>query len=128
MTGLGATEYRMLELLSEGGPTRLASDARNERGVFEFREVESILDRLVYCWTPVVAGCPPDIEKREHERARWERLLHSRLTMTDFGKEVLEHELDFSQYNAIDRWWGGTRLTPDRLWRWHPRHRCLIAP
>jgi hypothetical protein len=30
-----------------------------------------------------------------------------------------------SRYNPIDRWWGGTRLTNDFLWRWNP---ALVAP
>ena len=130
MTGLGATEYRMLELLSDGYdvPARLVGEVYDEPGVFEPREAESILDRLAYCRTPPLAGFPAEIGKPHDETARWERFLHSRLTTTDFGEEVLEYELDFSQYNPVDRWWGGTRLTPDRLWRWDPHGRCLIAP
>ncbi len=27
---------------------------------------------------------------------------------------------DFSRHNPIDRWWGGTHLTNDNLWRWSP--------
>ena len=39
---------------------------------------------------------------------------------TEFGKAILAHNEDFSRHNPIDRWWGGTRLTNDRLWRWNP--------
>jgi hypothetical protein len=28
------------------------------------------------------------------------------------------HEVDFNRHNPIDRWWGGTYLTNDRLWRY----------
>jgi hypothetical protein len=35
---------------------------------------------------------------------------------------------DFSRDNPIHRWWGGTELTNDRLWRWDPDSRALIAP
>jgi hypothetical protein len=35
---------------------------------------------------------------------------------------------DFSRHNPTHQWWGGTELTNDRLWRWDPVHRELIAP
>jgi hypothetical protein len=44
---------------------------------------------------------------------------------TEFGKVIVAHQEDFSRHNPIDRWWGGTRLTNDRLWRWNP---ALVAP
>jgi len=130
MTGLGATEYQMLELLSEGWevPARLVSEVCDERGVFDSQEAESILDRLAYCRTPVVAGFPPEMERPGDAKARWECFLQSRLTMTDFGEEVLKHELDFSQYNPVNRWWGGTELIKERLWRWDAKSRALVAP
>jgi hypothetical protein len=40
---------------------------------------------------------------------------------------LLKRQADFSKHNAIDRWWGGTRLTNDRLWRWDSANRVLIA-
>ena len=33
---------------------------------------------------------------------------------------IVAHKEDFSRHNPIDRWWGGTHLTNDRLWRWNP--------
>ncbi len=56
---------------------------------------------------------------------RHEAYLGSELTLTKFGKSILAHKEDFSRHNPIDRWWGGTRLTNDRLWRWDP---VLTAP
>ena len=38
---------------------------------------------------------------------------------------ILAGTEDFSHHNPIDRWWGGTRLTNDRLWRWDP---VLLVP
>jgi hypothetical protein len=49
----------------------------------------------------------------------------SRLSLTDFGKAVVAHKEDFSRHNPIDRWWGGTHLTNDNLWRWNP---ALVKP
>jgi hypothetical protein len=45
--------------------------------------------------------------------------------VTEFGKAILAHREDFSRHNLIHRWWGGTELTSDRLWRWDP---VLTAP
>ena len=42
-----------------------------------------------------------------------------------FRQGILAHKEDFSRHNPIDRWWGGTGLTNDNLWRWDP---VLIAP
>jgi hypothetical protein len=42
------------------------------------------------------------------------------LSVTEFGKAVLAHKADFTDHNPIDRWWGGTHLTNDNLWRWNP--------
>ena len=47
------------------------------------------------------------------------------LGLTDFGNAVVTHKEDFSRHNPIDRWWGGTHLTNDRLWRWNP---ALVKP
>ena len=49
-----------------------------------------------------------------------EAYLRSRLSLTEFGKAVVAHKEDFSRHNPIDRWWGGTQLTNDHLWRWNP--------
>lgn len=129
-TGLGATELRMLDLVSEGEtrPRNLSIELHRERGVFDFQEADLVLDRLAYCPTPVIAGFPAEMEGPGDAKARQERFQHSRLSTTDFGEEVLEHKLDFSRYNPIHRWWGGTELTNDRLWRWDVESRSLIAP
>jgi hypothetical protein len=60
-----------------------------------------------------------------HERERFERYKESRLSLTALGKAILAGTEDFSRHNPIDRWWGGTRLTNDRLWRWDP---VLLVP
>ncbi|QOZ33375.1 hypothetical protein XH92_18245 [Bradyrhizobium sp. CCBAU 53421] len=129
-TGLGATELRMLDLVAEGEtrPRVLSNELDRERGVFDFQETELILDGLVYCRSPVLAGFPAEIEVPDDLKARDSRHRDSRLSLTDFGQDVSDRELDFSQYNPIHRWWGGTELTNDRLWRWDAESRALVAP
>jgi hypothetical protein len=51
------------------------------------------------------------------------RLMVTSLSGTSLMRSDLvdaAHKEDFSRHNPIDRWWGGTRLTNDRMWRWHP--------
>ncbi|WP_375313793.1 hypothetical protein WHZ77_11625 [Bradyrhizobium sp. A5] len=123
LTGLGATEMRFLELLASGfANTNALFHLRSQRRTYVFREFElgSLLEGLALGPRPVVAGLGGELRTigRENLRARHEVYLRSRLSLTEFGKAVLAHQEDFSHHNSIDRWWGGTHLTNDRLWRW----------
>ncbi len=136
VTGLGATEIRMLELISEGGARPFdvfpGHMKRNERRVFYYWEVGSLLDGLAHGPAPAVAGLDegPFTEEmhRKRNRDQFERYQRSVLSLTALGKAVLAQSEDFSRHNPIHRWWGGTELTNDRLWRWNPESRTLIAP
>jgi hypothetical protein len=59
-SGLGATEMRMLELISEGNacPPDVfpGHEKRNKRRVFGYWEIGSLLDGLARCPAPVVTG------------------------------------------------------------------------
>jgi hypothetical protein len=133
-TGLGATEMRMLELISAGraGPFDVfpGDKKRNERRVFGYWEVGALLDGLAHCPAPAVSDLDegPFTPEMHDDRHRHERYRRSKLELTAFGKAVLTRTEDFSRSNPILRWWGGTELTNDRLWRWDPGNRSLIAP
>ena len=124
-TGLGATEMRMLEMIAWGfANTNPLFHFRTLRGtrVFDESELGYLLDGLAHGPRPAVAGLDDELrtlEKSNH-RGRHEAYRRSRLSLTEFGKAVVAHKEDFSRHNPIDRWWGGTRLTSDRLWRWNP--------
>lgn len=123
LTGLGATEMRFLEMLARGyANTNALFHLRSQRRTYVFREFElgSLLEGLALGPRPVVAGLGDELRTIDPEnlRARHEVYLRSRLSLTEFGKAVLAHQEDFSRYNPIDRWWGGTHLTNDRLWRY----------
>lgn len=124
-TGLGATEMRFLELLSRGfGSTNSLFHLRSHRRTFVFGETELgwLLEGLALGPNPAVAGLGEELRTIDLKnlRARHEVYLRSRLSLTEFGKAVLAHQDDFSRHNPIDRWWGGTHLTNDRLWRYDP--------
>jgi hypothetical protein len=129
-TGLGATEMRMLELIASGyaniNPLFHLHGLRRTR-IFNETEHSYLLEGLAHVPTAAVAGLDEELRTigRENSRDRHTALLRSRLSLTEFGKAIVAHKEDFSRHNPIDRWWGGTRLTNDRLWRWNP---VLVAP
>jgi len=133
-TGLGATEMRMLELISAGGthPSDVFPGYRkpNKRRVFGYWEVGSLLDRLAHCSAPAVSGFDegPFTDELHDNSDRHARYNSSTLTLTALGKAVLARTEDFSRHNPVHRWWGGTELTSDSLWRWDAPNRALIAP
>ncbi len=59
---------------------------------------------------------------------RFERYKRSELKLTALGEAILARTEDFSRHNSIHRWWGGSELINDRLWRWDSANRALIAP
>jgi hypothetical protein len=124
-TGLGATEMAMLEMIARGhNRTNDLFHLRHLRGTRIFGEWEHgyLLDALAHGPQPAVAGLDDELRTldRENLRDRHSAYLRSRLSLTKFGKAIVAHQEDFSRHNPIDRWWGGTRLTNDRLWRWGP--------
>jgi hypothetical protein len=123
VTGLGATEMRLLEMLARGfESTNALFHLRTLRGTHIFREFEIgyLLDGLAHGPRPAVAGLDDELRTlaQENFRGRQIAYLRSRLSLTAFGEAIIAHEEDFSRHNPIDRWWGGTHLTSDRLWRW----------
>jgi hypothetical protein len=129
-TGLGASEMRMLELIARGYSLTNALfhfyQLRQTR-IFSECQYGYLLDGLAFGPRPAVAGLDEELRTldRGNLRDRHAAYLRSRLSITEFGKAVLAHQEDFSRHNPIDRWWGGTHLTNDRLWRWDP---VLLVP
>jgi hypothetical protein len=124
-TGLGRTELRLLEMIGRG--------YSRPNALFHFRgfgqQMSSTTGRLATCSrdSRSVRGPPSLASMRNYARSsgemtntRLEAFRRSRLMVTDFGEAVLAHKADFSGHNPIHRWWGGTELTNDRLWRLKP--------
>lgn len=130
-TGLGASELRILELISAGyaHPFDVFPHYRDrfQRRVFGYWEAGALLEGLALAPTPAVSGLAewPFTPEMHDLRNRYERYKASRLSLTALGRAILAQADDFSLHNPIHRWWDGTELTNDRLWRWGP---VLIAP
>ena len=132
-TGLGATEMRMLEMLADGySSTNALFHLSSLRETHVFREFEhgSLIEGLAHGPRPAVAGLDDELRtiRRDNYRGRDEAYKRSKLSLTEFGTAIIAHKEDFSRHNPIDRWWGGTHLTNDCLWRWDPANRALITP
>jgi hypothetical protein len=132
-TGLGATEMRLLELIARGYElTNALFHLRGlrRRRVFSSFEIGSLLEGLAHGPRPAIAGLDDELRTIEQKnyRERDKAYKRSLLSLTESGKAIVAHKEDFSRHNPIHRWWGGTELTNDRLWRWDPATRNLIAP
>ncbi len=133
-TGLGATEMRILELLAAGHmhPSDLfpGHEKPNKRRTYGYWEVGELLDGLAHCPAPAIAGLDegPFTLEMHNDEIRHDRYKKSRLALTSLGKAIVAQTEDFSRHNPVHRWWGGTELTNDRLWRWDLQARALIAP
>lgn len=121
-TGLGATEMRMLELIARGYSLTNAlfhlKQLRQTR-IFNEWEYGYLLDGLAHGPRPAVKGLDDELRTLDRETLNSRLLAYQRseLSLTEFGKAVVAHKEDFSRHNPIDRWWGGTHLTNDNLWR-----------
>ncbi len=133
-TGLGGTEMHMLELLAAGQarPYDLfpGHERPNERLTYGYWDTGELLDGLGRCPQPAVSGLAegPFDDALHDDKERHDRYRHSRLALTELGEAILAHTDDFARHNPIHRWWGGTELTNDRLWRWDPANRRLVDP
>ena len=50
------------------------------------------------------------------------------LRLTASGERTLRGEADRVELLAVDRWIGGTHITPDNTWRWNASERKLVRP
>ena len=86
-----------------------------------------LLDQLAGAEEPLIAGLQAaPFQHQDPELAK--AYLTSPLSLTSLGKAVLAGGADWAEHHTVDRWWGGTHLTEDTLWRWDPEAERLIAP
>ena len=132
-SGLGATEMRMLELVSEGhvhvrtmsfpgtrSPTRVGFSTIGKSG--------TCWTGLAHCPAPAVSGLdegPFTLEMHNDRDASRSDTSRAGCRSPHSVRLFWRGRDDFSRHNPIHRWWGGTELTNDRLWRWNS---ALVAP
>jgi hypothetical protein len=133
-TGLLGTQRQILELISQGynTPSNLMRHANwfDDAQVFSYWQRGKFLADLAVCSKPAVSGMNGEeftLDMHDDQK-RHKAFFQSRLELTAFGQALLDGREDFAQHNTIDRWWGGTRLTNQNLWRWNSANQALIGP
>jgi hypothetical protein len=133
-TGLGATEMRMLDYISGARKPRPRKVLRQEAGdsanIFGYWELGALLDGLARRRNRLVSGLREgsfDLNLHDDYERR-DSYMKSKLALTPLGYAVLAQTDDFARHNPINRWWGGTKLTNKKLWRWDQDNKVLIAP
>jgi hypothetical protein len=129
--GLTRTERQILTSLQHGilnPPQLFALSQRQEEAMFMGDwSFWGVLDGLSFGDTPLVEGLRNVFENPE-DAAGTQIYLKSEVRLSPFGEAVIEGEADRYAENSIDRWWGGTHLTDDNLWRLDSETQQLMAP
>ena len=111
--GLSRSERQILDVLAEGprspGQAFVACAGREEEIWMGDWSFWTIVKRLAAGPQPLVGA---DVANPA------DRFPEGTLTITDAGRQVLAGRADHIALNAPSRWFGGTRLSPERDWRW----------
>ncbi|SPP94386.1 hypothetical protein [Bradyrhizobium vignae] len=133
-SGLGATELRILQLIARGGLQPFdvfpGHHKRNERRVFDYWEVGALLDGLARCPVPAVSGLEEGaVYARHAQRCCPSRPVQAIPPVTYGSRECgAGRRGGFPPAQPDPSLVGGTELTNEKLWRWDPETRSLIAP
>jgi DNA-binding transcriptional MerR regulator len=130
--GLSGTERRALEAIAAGAATPVAAFL-----AVQDREAASFLGDAWFYRTLTSLGRGPArlIETRDGEQlAAAPPLGDARafvamsLRLTPAGERVLQQKADRVQLLGVDRWIGGSHITPGTAWRWDPAAQRLLSP
>jgi hypothetical protein len=133
-TALSLTEAKLLSAISRGvrSPLDVIAAQIEDKlwAVFDHCELGAMLDSLARGNCPAVTGIDgPPFGTRIHDDALgFEQYRKSSLSLSPLGWELVHRRADVSRFRFISRWWGGTRLSNDRLWRWDHVGKSLVPP
>jgi hypothetical protein len=130
--GLSGIERRALKVIASGARTPPAAFVATQRledapflgDTWFYRALSGLgqeTNRLVETDDGTPLPPPPPLSDGQ----RFARL---QLRLTATGERTLRGEADRVELLGIDRWVGGTHITPDNTWRWHPIKRKLLRP
>jgi hypothetical protein len=130
--GLSGTERRALRVVAAGArtpPAAFVAAQRLEEAPFLgdtwfYRALSTLgqgTTRLLETDDGTAVPPPPPLGDSQ----RFARL---QLRLTATGEQTLRGEADRVELLGIDRWIGGTHITPDNTWRWDPTERTLVRP
>jgi hypothetical protein len=130
--GLSRTDRLALETIAAGARTAPASFVASQRleeapflgDAWFFRALSALgqgENRLIETDDGTPLPPPPPLGDSQ----RFARLP---LRLTATGERALRGEADRVELLGIDRWIGGTHVTPDTTWRWDPAELKLVRP
>jgi hypothetical protein len=132
-SGLSLTEERCLRALGNGPRsvgtlfkiTQAEEDARFLADLPFFQR----LDGLCFVATPLLQGLPLRMQQVVNgpDENNYRAFAKAELTLTEAGRAAIHGSLDHVGENAVERWFGGTYLTTESMWRRDPRGH-LVAP
>ena len=130
--GLSGTERRALQAVAAGARTPPAAFVAAQRleeapflGDTWFYRALSALGQGTTRLLEADAGTPLPPPPPLGDGQRFARL---QLRLTATGEQALRGQADRVELLGIDRWIGGTHITPDNTWRWDPAERKLVPP
>jgi hypothetical protein len=127
-TGLGRTEHTLLNAIAHGThhPASLFHQvlAAEEAAFMGDWSFFRLIDDLAFCDVPLIAGLasPPE------GAFDGERFREAEVTLTVAGENVLAGLADHVDLNGVDRWWAGTRLRGNEVWRFDRAAGRLVPP
>jgi redox-sensitive transcriptional activator SoxR len=130
--GLSGTERRVLQAVAAGArtpPATFVAAQRLEEAPFMgdtwfYRALSALgqgTTRLLESEDGAALPLPPPLGDSQP----FARL---QLRLTPAGEQALRGEADRVELLGIDRWVGGTHVTPDNTWRWDTAERTLVRP
>jgi len=130
--GLSGTERRALQAIAAGAATPVAAflaaqdlEAAPFLGDAWFYRVLTSLGRGQQRLIETLDGEPlPAAPPLGDARA----FAGVSLRLTPAGERVLQHQADRVQLLGVDRWIGGSHITPGTAWRWDPAAQRLLPP
>ncbi len=130
--GLSGTEQRALEAVAAGARTPSAAFVAAQRleqapflGDTWFYRALSALGQGAGRLLETEAGTPLPAPPPLGDGEAFARL---QLRLTAAGEGVLRGAADRVEILGVDRWIGGTHVTPESAWRWDDRAQVLVRP
>jgi DNA-binding transcriptional MerR regulator len=122
--GLSGTERRALEAIAGGARTPAEAFVASQA-----LEAAPFLGDAWFFRALAALGCGADrlVETRDGDElpeppplGDGQRFVHLPLRLTRQGRRVLDGKADRVELLGVDRWVGGTHVTPESGWRWDP--------
>lgn len=126
-SGLTLTQQRALSALADG-PQKAG---RVFVVVFEAEEAKfmsdlsfaAALDDLAFASVPLIEGLPHRLTQAS---GGYRAYFASEIRLTATGRKILDGAENHVRLNGIDRWLGGTRLTPSSCWAWDETRSAIV--